>query len=111
MQFVLFNDFFSYRLEGSQAYVQSNFRSFNAALFEARENLRREVQPGCRSCNGPAFPRIDRLITLAVTATIFSRDIRRKRHVPKRLNRREEIRHRTKAYTALAKLSSGDRLC
>src|SRR5436190_18874764 len=80
-------------LKRAQAHVQSEFGGFDSPLCDSCEDLGREVQPGSRCRYRSPFPRIDRLVSIAIDSAIFSRNVRWQRNMTEPLQAIKEIRH------------------
>src|SRR6202042_3729977 len=70
---------------------QSNFGGLNSALSHLCENLGSEVQPGRRSRHRPTFPRVNCLVALAISGTIFAGNVWRQGDVPDFFQKSEEM--------------------
>ena len=66
MKFVFFHFLHPNRLECSQADVQSNFRSFDSLLSDAREDFWREVKTSGGRGDGTTLARVHGLIAIVI---------------------------------------------
>src|SRR5581483_10163394 len=110
MQAVFLNTAGSQWLKSSQAYVQGDFRSFDATSANSLENLGSEMQPGCRSRYRSALAGIDSLIALQISPAVIAMDIRRQGYVSQTLHHALEICDREKADTTLPIAAACDHL-
>jgi hypothetical protein len=77
MNFVLFELFGSYGLEGSEPHFQRDLNNLDPSIAQAAQNLRREVQPRRRRRNRRSLPCVDGLIALPIKGLILALDVRR----------------------------------
>jgi hypothetical protein len=97
-------------LEGAEAEVESDFCGLDAAIVEAGQNFRSEVEAGGGGGDGSALAGVDGLVAVAIGGGIGAGNIRRKRDVADRFHACEEVVHRGETDVALAKLAAGDDL-
>ena len=110
VQLVLLDHFHSNRLKRSQSNMQGNLGGLDAALANALQNFRREVQARRRRGHRAGRLGVDRLILLAIFGCVGAVDVRRQRNVPDAVEDGEEIVDRIEAQMALAERPAPDDL-
>src|SRR4051812_38875730 len=108
MELVIFDPLSMDRLKRSQPDVQRDLRDLNAAFFDLRQDLRREVQAGGRSGDRAALARVDGLVTVAIEGRILAGDVRWKRHVTELLDLGKKVGNGIKAERPLAEFAAAD---
>src|SRR4051812_6182845 len=110
MELVIFDPLSMDRLKRSQPDVQRDLRDLNAAFFDLRQDLRREVQARGRSGDRAALARVDGLVTVAVGGRIVAGDVRRKRHVTELLDLGKKVGNGIEEERPLAEFAAGNDL-
>src|ERR1700757_1205759 len=110
MKLVLFDFFYTDRLEGSQSDVEGHLCRLYAAVMKAGQNLRSEVEAGSRGGDRTALAGVDGLVAIAIRRGIGAGDVGWQRDVADFFYAGEEIVDRSEAYVALAEFAAGDDL-
>lgn len=97
-------------LEGAESHVESDFCALDAAVAEAGQDLRSEVEPGGGGGDGSSFAGVDGLVAVAIGGGVGAVDVRRERDVADLFHACKEVVHRSEADVALTKLAAGDDL-
>src|SRR5580693_7002927 len=79
---MLFDLFRVNRLERAEPDIERQLADFDSPAANAFENLRREMQPGCRRGNRSGAFGENGLITIAVRHLVSALDVRRQRDMP-----------------------------
>src|SRR5271157_1118035 len=107
---MLLYDFLAHGLKRSEADVQRDLGSFDSALANAVQDVRREVQTRSRRGDRTQWLGVNGLILLPVGRRIRAIDVRRQRDVPNPFQHAEEIVNRIEAEMTLAKRAASDDL-
>ena len=107
---VLFDFLDAHWLEGAESDVEGHFCGLDAAVVEAGEDLRSEVEASCGGGDRSALSGVDGLVAVAVGSRIVAGDVRRKRDVADSFYSCEKVVHRSETDVALAKFAAGDDL-
>src|ERR1700686_1384502 len=111
MNFVVFDALDADRLKSSQSDVECDFRRFDAALADAVENFRGEVEARGRSCYGATLLGVNGLIAFAVAKRIWTRNVGWEWDVSDAIEDGVEIIDWSKAERAPAELGAGNNFC
>jgi len=106
VDFVIFDAFDADRLKSSQTNVKGDLDSFDAALANAVEDLRREMKSRSGRGDGAAMSGVDGLIAIEVAGRIRARDVWRKGHVPDAIEDGIEIADWLKTDSAFTEFGS-----
>ena len=110
VQHVLFDFLDADWLERAKSDVEGDFRGLDAAIAEAGQNFRSEVEASGGRGDGSALAGVDGLVAVAIGGGIGAGDVGRERDMADLLDAGEEVVDRTEADVALAKFAAGDDL-
>src|SRR5712691_1840594 len=110
VNFMILDAFDAYGLKSSQADMQRDVGSLDAAPADAIDDFWGEMKAGGGGSHRAALPSVDGLIALAIAGRIRTRDIGRKWDVADAIENGVEIVNRAEANAAFAEFSAGENL-